>query len=440
MGFKLANMERDFEDMSRIMRIVQDKNEEDLRKHNEKIDFVNIGRKVMLISELSLARDAQTQQVSASRLVRFTEDKVTQIDIDSMNTSDTAGYWFTDGGNITTYKQSENGYFAVKTDADNKVRVGDLNDMADRTNFAVGEETSFGFLTGSRFVHLDDQGIANINGEYAGLNRIKKRLIRKDLTLPLQKIDVSGNLVTVEELILNQDHQKEKSEPVGWIGSPPIDYYQRWYFRERSVYSARIGSVPNLILRASSGVKEEELNRSYVTDRDPKINLLMGDIVAHTVEYRTNMADAFHNLPIYTKLNFYSSTEAKILGSARVDIHHAKNDDAIAISQDAKIAYIGKRNGTVEVVNLENRPSAGKLYPDLIQQSWIEDNGSTAHLTSEISGDPYPNRIPPKSITYWEAHHDKAIKRIFVTENGVCTLDSSGDIRKWRIPKGIFEE
>ena len=428
---------------SEVFRFLTDQAREEREAHLSGIEFNDIADQVHLLGEAKLQAlmDADITQISAQEIISVkTHEPVRHIRLSDLTVTEIASTEFIPSGDIESLRLTQDGAFAAKQKNSDEIIVGDLRRRADRKKFILGEPTSYGFLADGRLVHLDEAGVVNMDGEPIGLNPIRPRRFRKDIIMPICRIEISGTLVLLQELELNEGHARDMSEHTYWIGAPPSDYYTNWYYLHHRVVEVCPEAMKN-VFSATIGLRQEELTGPLYGRKTLKTDLHYGGFISFIEQHNFTMADAFYGLPLYDKVHFFA--HGKKLGNCRVD-SSLLGSRALAVSNDGKIGFVGKSDGTIEVIDLGARPDAGSLQAQFEQTAWIEReqtrnpglaksrSRTVAHFSSELKGDPYPHRRAPKSVTFWKAHNEP-ITKLYCTDSEVCSVDSMGEIKRWQL-------
>lgn len=398
--------------------------QEEQSKHVARINFIDLAEAggVEFSGEITVSGlvDANLRQISGQELVAVKPgEPVRHVKLDELTVAEILPTELVSDGIIQSLSLTSTGTFALNKQGQSKVTVGDLNDRTGDKNFDLAEATSYGFLADGRFVHLDEAGIVNIDGQPAGLNRIMSRKFRKDRTLPVVRLEVNGTLILLEEFELNEDRRKAMREPIHWIGKRPRDYYMDWYYIRHRVVEVRPEGVTP-VLSTSAGATEEQLAEPGYSQRVLQTGIHSGGFASFVHEHqRDSVSDAFYDLPLYDRVAFYAPGAE--LGSSKAD-SSLLGKGAITISQDGSTGFVGKNDGTIEVVDLRGRPDIEALFDICDQQ------GTQATL----SEDPYPYRQPSEAVTFWKAH-DSPVARLFSAGDEVYSVDTTGVIRRWHL-------
>jgi len=412
-------------------------------QHLGRINFEDVSERVQCVAETSMPQGSvsSAHQSSPDELITVSKEQpLRRLALPTLTITETQQKELLGGCPVDSVRVSTLGAWAIKPAGSDAVIVSGPEETDAKTVHKVAEADSFGFLSDGRFVHLDTSGAVDIDGLPAGLNRTRSRTLLPDKSIPAQRLEVNGNLILIEDLELDRGHENDMAYPTVWLGGPPGDYYQHWYYRVQRVLSAE-DQTPREIVVASKAVTQEELDPNYfVPPRALKTDMHAGGFVTYIEDHPTEKADLFYHLPLYDKVHFHAP-DGSILGSQRVDRMQVRKG-ALTVSDDAELGFIGKTDGTIEVVRLSGRPDAGTLSTQRQQDAWIEkvDTGNkgffkaktrdVAHFHSEVVGDPYPWRQPPSSIVHWKAH-EGSVARLFWSQGGLVSVDDSGLARRW---------
>jgi hypothetical protein len=290
----------------------------------------------------------------------------------------------------------------------------------------------FGILSSGSIVVLDDERRVRVDGKLSDVvtpDIVRKRLFKAPIRTQVKadKLEVVGDQVLVEKTIADQTHAEDLlyAKNTIFVSSGGFErsdfYWQQWTNMAHFVMRLRsdgIDLVPVLKFEQSNitGLSEiiesgcHEKSADQMCKSSDNASIHSGSITAKTTDHRIVEPDIWlprWDWPRYERTDFYQGDSH--LGSVRVD-KHAIARSAIAGALNGSIGYVGKRDGTVEVVDFSNNRSA------------------MIGLTH--TGD-YQHRLPPKYIAQWKAH-EKPLKRIFALTNGnVVTVDVDGNAAQW---------
>lgn len=296
----------------------------------------------------------------------------------------------------------------------------------------------FGILAGGSIVVLDEERRVRVDGKlsHTATPDIRhKRLFRAAVYTPTiaDKLTVVGDRVLVEKTVTDRAHTQDLIDARHSIfissgGFERSDFYWQPWTNMAHMIMRLDGSRGDLVhvssFEQSNVTGLAEIPESGSFDKLPSqldkssrnVTIHPGGFTAQTIDHQNIEPDLWlprWDWPLYEQTVFYR--DGSRLGSVRVNKHTIARS-AIAGALDGSVAYVGKRDGTVELVDFSDKKS------EMI---------GLAH-----TGD-YRHRLPPRYISQWKAH-EKSLKRIFALASGnIATVDADGNIAKWEINKDL---
>jgi len=309
---------------------------------------------------------------------------------------------------------------------------------------------SFGFSLDGRFVNLEPDSTVTIEGETLTQTWIQERRFFRDrprsIDVKARSLVVAGAHLLLDELLLDENHAYDLDmRSMGaqllfneWGDEPGFIEKEQWYYaRHRVVDLSQVNPMEQIVLERTFHTGSEMSRGMDPRGNSPRVSVHPNGYMSSVDTHQNDRADLWYGLPIYERVVFYDKNGEQ-LGEVRAD-REKVNDQAIAVNESGTMGFIGKNDGTVELVGLKDKPNAGQFHARSREALSVSehDGRTTLAFESHIDGEPYPERHPPKSITQWKAH-ESSVKRVYSLPTGdrttLVTVDSNGNAKTWHVP------
>lgn len=444
-----------YESMAPIFSELHNEERAELAAQTDRID---IGEHFHLDSEFDLGdiSDAQIDSIDQDRLLVFQPGKrISVIDLEKGTTENLNLDSVLPRDEIRDLKLSSDGQFAAVGRDEKKVIKGSLHRRESTQEVRIKEAHSFGFLPDGRFMHLGKNGMVMIDGEPSDHSLIKGRRLLPDVTERYDRIRVKGGLVDLQTVVRDEAF-RDSMETMILLPNGKLKWNKTGWNDHRYVISHRVVHADRADLPSLFEGKEAGLKPSVAYSRDgrgtsmPTASLQTNGHVVEVHDTGYTGGDEFYSHPMYNVVDFLhtnpETNETELLVSQKIDKYDL-TEPAFAVSIDGELGFVGKRDGSVEVLDIAKRPKSGHETPAVTADSWVTEEAVASkglstflqwdiimQATGLIYDDGYGHRKPPKKIHEFKAFEENAVKKIFTTSDGkLCTLGADGRLKIWNI-------